>query len=67
MTEGYDHYKEDWAEAEIPPNFDLENHVKETWNWFKNTLNSPKHILAPMVDASDLPWRVLSRKYDTHL
>lgn len=63
----YERYEADWESAEGPPNFDLDTHVKNTWEWFRNTLNSPKFIVAPMVDASELPWRVLSRRYNSDL
>lgn len=28
---------------------------------FFRSIGSPRHVLAPMVDASELPWRILSR------
>ena len=30
---------------------------------FWKDLGAPKFVLAPMVDQSELPWRMLSKKY----
>lgn len=34
---------------------------------FLRKLNSPVHVVAPMVDQSDLAYRMLTRKYGAHL
>ncbi len=37
------------------------------WDFWRDVLKSPQRVLAPMVDASELAWRLISRKYDTQL
>ena len=63
VVEHYADYAADWAQAEArEPNFDMDQHVEAAWKWWRE-LGAPKHVVAPMVDASELPWRVLSRRY----
>lgn len=42
----------------------VENHGYKFW---REKLNGAKFILAPMVEQSELPWRMLSRKYNSQL
>lgn len=39
----------------------------DNYKFFKNVLGSPKFIVAPMVDQSELPFRMQTRKYGAQL
>jgi len=66
-NDAYGAYADDWRRAELAePNFDMDKHVAEAWEWWRS-LGSPQCVVAPMVDASELPWRVLSRRYGATL
>jgi len=73
---------EDWERIYQNGEFDIQvdmktNILNETFpiildklggfDFYRKALNSPKRVLAPMVNQSELPFRMLCRKYNTDL
>lgn len=44
----------------------LDQHIQKAWDFY-NKLNKPKFIVAPMVDQSELAFRILTRRYKAQL
>ena len=49
------------------PNFNLDDHVKASWRFYHQTLRSPTNFAAPMVDQSELQYRLLARRHNAHV
>ena len=52
--------------ALFPPQFDMEQHVAEAWQHWER-LGSPRFVMAPMVDQSELAFRAMGRQYGCEL
>ena len=55
-----------------PQSQSLESEVSTTsaakaWHFYNHTLNSPTNFAAPMVDQSELAFRMMTRKYGAHV
>ena len=50
----------------LPPNENIP-HLASAWDFYNSTLRKAKFFAAPMVNQSELPYRMLVRKYNCHV
>ena len=43
------------------------SHAAKAWHFYHKVLGNPKYFCAPMVDASELAFRLLTRRYGVHV
>ncbi|SPO22847.1 related to tRNA dihydrouridine synthase [Ustilago trichophora] len=50
----------------FPPTGEPKHTKLASWEFYRS-IGSPTRVVAPMVDQSELPWRILSRRYGSDL
>ncbi|SJX60944.1 related to tRNA dihydrouridine synthase [Sporisorium reilianum f. sp. reilianum] len=50
----------------FPPTGEPKHAKLGSWDFYRS-IGSPRRVVAPMVDQSELPWRILSRRYGSDL
>jgi tRNA-dihydrouridine synthase 1 len=55
------------VEPTLTPQLAAASEEKEDRYAFYKSIGSPKYVVAPMVDQSELPYRMLTRKYGAQL
>ncbi|CDS00818.1 hypothetical protein, partial [Sporisorium scitamineum] len=50
----------------FPPTGEPKHAKLASWDFYRS-IGSPQRVVAPMVDQSELPWRILSRRYGSDL
>jgi tRNA-dihydrouridine synthase 1 len=57
-----------WLKKQLqPPLVDRIAHGQEAYRFYREVLGSPRLVVAPMVDMSELPFRMLCRRYKAEL
>ena len=54
------------AAPPIKPPSSLDEHVQSAWHWW-SSIGSPRFVLAPMVNQSELAFRLLARRHGAQL